>query len=182
MRLEVVRLYSVKDTIQTHDGRLLSEPYSVIVAAAVVKNPFLGMTVVEVEASSKEHSIILGELLATELTALLERPAITFGKATLIGQDGQIFHGSALIHTKEYGDTLRKLSGGVAPVTAAEKLGNPGTTLDLSLRRVSEDGTLSTMSIKHLTTYEFSIPGAPKADEIVVISVVSDGMRPDWQH
>ena len=181
MSLEIVRVYCVSDTIQNHNGKALAQPYSVVVAAAVVKNPFLGLAIDEVERSAKQHSIILGELLAEKLKGMLVLPAMTFGKATLIGQSGEVFHGSALIHTKEYGDTLRALSKGVAPVTAAEKLGNPGTTLDLSLRRVHEDGTLATLSIKHLTTYEFTIPGAPKADEIVVISVVSDGMRPDWR-
>jgi Amino acid synthesis len=181
MALEIRRIVRLQDELRSVGSKVLSVPLTISVAAAVIKNPFAGEAVADLGILSGEYSSVLGPLLAEQARAGLKREAEVFGKAALVGMAGEVAHGSALIHTKVFGDALRKAANGFAPVTSAEKCGNPGSTIDLSLRFAREPGTLESMSAIHVFSYEFSIRGAPRPDEMVIISVLGDSHRPDWR-
>ena len=182
MKLDIRRVFTVQDTIDFIAERRLREPYKVSVAAAIIRNPFIGPDSHNLRAHVADFSDTLGDLtVAAAVKGLDGGTPDVFGKAALVGLAGEVFHGSELIHTKTFGDFLRKAAAGGAVVTAAEKLGNPGETIDLSLRYAHDGGGLGSLSVRHLASYPLSIPSGPRADEIAVISVVAIGSRPDWR-
>ena len=181
MKLQIRRLYKVVDQVRSVKSSELAKPLTFSIAAAVIRNPFAGVEQKDLSILGEEYSPVLGDLLADAAREGLGAPAEAFGKACLVGLDGETLHGSEIIHTKRYGDSLRRVSDGFAPVTAAEKCGPPGGSLDISMRFARESGTLAEMSLAHVQSYECIVPGAPLADEIVVISALADGQRLDWR-
>jgi hypothetical protein len=63
--------------------------------------------------------------------AALGAPAEAYGKAGVVGLDGEIEHGSALIHTLKFGDHLRRAAGGTTLLPAVEKRGAAGASFDI---------------------------------------------------
>ena len=82
-------------------GRAVDPPARVaIVAAAVIENPWAGQGFVEdLTAGIDATASDLGALLAPRVLEALGAPAEAYGKAAIVGLDGEIEHGSALIHT-----------------------------------------------------------------------------------
>lgn len=181
MTLDIRRIVRLQDELRMVGSKPLSVPLTISVAAAVIRNPFAGQAAADLGVLSGEYSTVLGPMLAELARAGLQRDAEVFGKAALIGMAGEVAHGSALIHTKVYGDALRKAANGFSPITSAEKCGTEGATIDISLRYTREPGTLESMSAIHIFSYELSIRGAPRPDEMVIISVLGDSHRPDWR-
>jgi len=181
MTVEIRRIIRLQDELRTVGSKALSVPLTISVAAAVIRNPFAGEEAADLGILSGEYSTLLGPLLAAEAKAGLKREAQVFGKAALVGMAGEVTHGSTLIHTKVFGDALRKVANGFSPITSAEKCATAGSTIDLSLRFVREPGTLESMSAAHIFSYEFSVRGAPQPDEMVIIAVLGDSHRPDWR-
>ncbi len=179
MAVEIRRIVRLQDELRTVGSKPLSTPLTISIAAAVIRNPFAGEAVDDLAILSGEYSTLLGPMLANLAKAGLQREAQVFGKAVLVGMAGEVAHGSTLIHTRVFGDALRKAAGGHSPITSAEKCGTAGSTIDVSLRFARESGTLDTMSAAHIFSYELSIRGAPQPDEMVVIAALGDSCRPD---
>ena len=183
MNLNIRRIFTVQDTVTVIGEKKLKESYKVSIAAAIIRNPFIGPDNETVQPYVADFSSMLGELtVAAAMKGLAGSKPDVFGKAALVGLDGEVFHGSELIHTRAFGDFLRNAAGGGAVVTAAEKLGCPGEIIDLSLRYAHDGGGLGSLSVRHLASYPLSIPSGPRPDEIAVISVVAVGSRPDWRN
>jgi hypothetical protein len=91
-----------------------------------------------------------------------------------VGEDGEIEHGSAIIHTLRFGNPFRKLANGTALLPSAEKRGACGASLDIAMKH-KDDPTIRS----HHWTFEVRVPDAPRADEIVVVCAVAGGGRPN---
>lgn len=103
---------------------------------------------------------------------------MVFGKASLVGLEDEVQHGSAIIHTRLFGDALRKVSNGHEVVRGAEKRGAAGSTLDIALKSAVDGGTLTDSQPDCYYSFEVRAPDAPRNDEIAVIAAVGDGPRP----
>ncbi|GAA3357461.1 amino acid synthesis family protein [Saccharopolyspora gregorii] len=150
-------------------------------AAAVIPNPWAGRGhVADLSAEVERIAPGLARTLHDELTAALTtanggKAEITaFGKAAIVGLDGEIEHGAALIHTPYFGNVLRELAGGTAVIVFSDERGPAGTTLTVPIWHKTDAATRS-----HYQTIPVRIPDAPAADEIVVIAAASTGPRPN---
>jgi hypothetical protein len=117
----------------------------------------------------------LGTLLAQQALAPLGdgTKVESFGKACLVGSDGELEQAAALIHPT-FGRSVRAvIGGGKAGIPSTKKVGGPGSAIDVPLCYRDHAGVAS-----HYDAMEVSIPGAPKADEIVVALVLTNGGRP----
>ena len=56
-----------------------------------------------------------------------DEPAEAYGKAAIVGLDGEIEHGSGLIHTLKFGDHFRKAANATTLLPAVEKRGPAGS-------------------------------------------------------
>jgi hypothetical protein len=176
---EVRKIVVTTEEIYRDGEGELSHPLRLAAAMAVIKNPFAGKYVEDISLLSNDYSANLGPRLAHLAAEALGTEPKVFGKAALVGLDGEVQHGSAIIHTRLFGDVMRDLTHGGAVVPSAEKRGVAGASLDLALRNAQDGGSLSDSDVPSFFSFEVRVPDAPRDDEIVVIAVFGDGSRPD---
>jgi hypothetical protein len=162
--LELRKITTTVDEILTEGGREVTPPKRVVVVAAVIRNPWAGQGFVEdlapgIDATASD----LGALLAPRVMEALGAPLEAFGKAAIVGIDGEIEHGSALIHTLKFGNHFRDAADASTLLPAVEKRAVSGAPFDMPLKHYT-DATIRS----HHQTVECRVADAPHADEIVI--------------
>jgi hypothetical protein len=174
MSLATRKVVSVHEQTLAEGGRRLAAPLRVGAVAAVIANPWAGRGFVEdLSAEIDATASALGELLAPRLVELLDAPIEAYGKAAIVGLDGDVEHASALIHTLRFGNHLRDAVGGTSLLPAVEKRAVAGAPFDIPLKHVTDATTRS-----HHQTFELRIADAPHAGEILVALAGASGGRP----
>ena len=169
---EIRKLYLQVEEILTEAGEPDGEPLLKLVSAAAVKNPLAGTRGAAVEPLIAA-SPALGRLLGERLVAALGGRAVqSYGKAVIVGGEGEYEHGQALV-TTAFADPLRSLvSGGKAWISSTVRRGAAGTAIDVPL---AHKDALYVRA--NYDTVEVRVPDAPLADEIVVITVAANRGR-----
>ena len=169
---EIRKLYLQVEEILTEAGEPDGEPLVKLVSAAAVKNPLAGTRGAAVDVLIAA-SPALGRLLGERLVATLGGRAVqSYGKAVIVGGDGEYEHGQALV-TTAFADPLRSLvSGGKAWISSTVKRGPAGASIDVPL---AHKDALYVRA--NYDTVEVRVPDAPMADEIVVITVAANRGR-----
>ena len=166
------KLVTVSEEILADGGREAKRPVRKVAAIAVLENPFAGRFVddlgVLIDAGEE-----LGALLSKRATEALGAPAESFGKAAIVGEGGEYEHAAALLHPKLGAPLRAAIGGGKAIIPSAKKLGGPGTTIDVPLH-FKDAAFVRT----HYDAMEIRLNDAPRANEIVLAIVVTDGGRP----
>jgi hypothetical protein len=171
--VEIRRFYTVIEETREEGGRELERPLKRVAAAAVVRNPFAG-SYVEDLSPLIELGERLGKLLGERAVAALGGDAPeSFGKAAIVGMDGEREHAAALLHPKLGAPLRDAVNGGKAIIPSAKKIGAPGTSIDIPLHFKDAMFVRS-----HFDAMELRIGDAPRADEIVVAVAVTNGGRP----
>ncbi len=166
----------VTDVYETlvEGGEPLDTPLRVAVVSAVIRNPWAGEGfVADLNPGIAATAPELGRLLAPRVVEALGAPAEAYGKAAIVGLDGDIEHGSGLIHTLDFGDHLRTLIGATTLLPAVEKRAHAGATFDIPMKHITDQTTRS-----HHQSVEVRLADAPHPDEIVVSLALSSGGRP----
>src|SRR6516165_8287611 len=88
------KLSLTKETIFADAGRLISQPITRAVAVAVIANPFADRFVDDLSPLFADGAE-LGQRVMPDLSSLLSRPAVAYGKAAIVGVAGEIEHGAA---------------------------------------------------------------------------------------
>ncbi|PPR12351.1 MAG: hypothetical protein CFH41_00388 [Alphaproteobacteria bacterium MarineAlpha11_Bin1] len=174
-RIQIRKLITIVEETRTEIGVPVDPPSRQCAAVAVIKNPYVGQyyhDLTELEAAGAELGEILGQR-AMDALGIGATAVQSFGKATIIGEDGEKEHGAACLHPT-MGKPLRNIVG-PAPsiIPSAKKVGGPGTTIDCPLHHKEDVWTFS-----HFDAMEISLADAPHADEIVVIVALTDSGRP----
>ncbi len=142
-------------------------------AMAVIENPFAGRYVEDIQPFMEDLKP-LGLDLAKRLLALLGGdPARIegYGKAALVGAAGELEHG-ALWHSPG-GYAMREVLGGAkAIVPSSKKVGGVGARLDVPVTHVNASYVRS-----HFDSMEVGLNDAPRANEILVVLVMTTGPR-----
>ncbi len=167
------KVVTVLEDVYEEGGRAVQPPTRIAAAAAVISNPLAGGYVEDLEPLIDAYCEPLGDLLTARALELLDVPAEGYGKGALVGLDGDIEHGSAIIHNLRFGNRVRDPVSGTTLLPAAEKRGAAGATLDLAIKHLT-DATVRS----HHQTFEVRVPDAPRADEIVIWVVLASGGRP----
>jgi hypothetical protein len=164
------------ETTLIEGGREASVPLKLIAAIAVVRNPWAGRGFVD-DLKPEIHEIapILGELLTGMIIqAAGSGEAVEgYGKAAVVGLDGEIEHASALIHTLRFGNHYREAVGAKTYLAFTNVRGGANTPIMIPLMDKNDEGRRS-----HYLTVHCAIPDAPAANEIVVALGASIGGRP----
>jgi hypothetical protein len=162
--MNIRKIITYTEDIHTEGGHPVDPPARTAVVLAVVENPWAGQGfVVDLMPGIDEVAPKLGELLAPRVVAALGAPVEAYGKAAIVGLDGEIEHGSALIHTLKFGDFLRKAAHATTLLPAVEKRAAAGTVFDIPLKHIT-DATIRS----HHQSIEVRVPDGPRADEIVI--------------
>lgn len=172
--MNIRKIVTVIEEIRTEGGREVSPAARVAVVAAVIDNPWAGQGFVDdlgpgIDGCASD----LGALLAPRVLAALDAPAQAYGKAAIVGLDGEIEHGSALIHTLKFGDHFRTAASATTLLPAVEKRGPAGVTFDIPLKHIT-DATIRS----HHQSFETCVSDAPHPGEIVVALAAAAQGRP----
>jgi len=173
--MRIRKLITVVEETRREMGETVEPPTRKAAAIAVIENPFAARYVKDLEplmAIGEE----LGGLLGTRAVAALgiaPGRVESYGKAAVVGEGGELENAAAILHPR-LGTPLRAaVEKGAALVPSAKKMGGIGTPIDVPLGHKDAAFVRS-----HFDGMEVRVTDAPRADEIMVAVVVTDGGRP----
>ncbi len=175
MKANIRKIMVVVDEVHSEQGQAVSPPTRRAAAVAVIANPFAGKFVADL-SELMDIGEELGGLLGEKAVAALgvaPSQIESYGKAALVGENGELEHAAAILHPK-LGKPLRAaVEKGAALVPSSKKRGGMGTPLDIPLGHKDAAFVRS-----HFDGMEVRINDAPRADEILVAVAVTDSGRP----
>jgi len=156
-------------------GQTVSPPVRKAAAIAVIANPFAGRFEAALEALVETGAALGDELGRRAVAALGIAPGEvqSYGKAAIVGEDGELEHAAAILHPKLGAPLRAAVGGGAALVPSAKKRGGMGAAIDVPLGHKDAAYVRS-----HFDAMEIRVADAPRRDEIVVAVVVTDSGRP----
>ena len=175
MNVKIRKIVTLVDETLTEAGRPVEPPVRRAAALAVIENPFAGRYEDDL-ALLIDAGAELGELLSQRAVAALGVPGEAcqgYGKAALVGENGEMEHAAALLHPKMGAPVRKTLGKGAALIPSSKKRGGIGAELDIPLGHKDAAYVRS-----HFDGMQVSVPDAPRANEIVVAVAVTTGGRP----
>lgn len=176
MEPQIRKIVTYKEIITSDGGKEAEQPLVLFGAAAVIKNPWAGRGFVEdLMPEIRVFGPKMGQILTDQMLELggggdaIE----ALGKASMVGLDGELEHASAIIHTVNYGNVLRKAVGGTAYLGFTSTRGPGNTQLNIPLMDKNDTGRRS-----HYLTVQMHIHDAPADQELIVAFGGSTGGRP----
>ena len=175
MKTKIRKIVTFVEETRTEMGKPVNPPTRRAAAAAVIENPFAG-TYVEDLTELMGIGEELGAMLTERAVAALGIPgtsAESYGKAAVVGENGELEHAAAILHPK-LGTPVRKTLGkGAALIPSSKKRGGPGVALDIPLGHKDAAFVRS-----HFDGMEIRVNDAPRPNEILVAIAVTDSGRP----
>jgi hypothetical protein len=169
------KLLTIVEETHLELDQAVAPPTRKAAAIAVIANPYAGRF-----ADSLDELVGIGELLGTLLgeraiRALSIAPshAQSYGKAAIVGEDGELEHAAAVLHPRMGAALRAAVEHGAALVPSAKKRGGMGCAIDVPLGHKDAAFVRS-----HFDAMEIRVGDAPRRNEIVVAVVVTDSGRP----
>jgi hypothetical protein len=173
--VKIRKLVTTVDEIHSEMGKTISPPTRRAAAIAVIQNPFA-----EFYQEDLEDLMSIGEQLGSllgkkciEALGIEPSEAESYGKAALIGENGELEHAAALLHPRMGAPLRRQVGKGAALVPSSKKRGSMGDTLDIPLGHKDAAYIRS-----HFDSMEVRVNDAPRANEILVAIAITDSGRP----
>lgn len=173
--MEIRKLITVIEETLIEMDRKVEPPSRKAAAIAVIKNPFAGRYVDDLTELMDIGEKLGGTLGKKCLDALKIGPekAESYAKGCIVGLDGELEHAAAILHPK-LGKPFRDVLGrGLALIPSVKKRGSAGCTIDVPLNHKDAAFIRS-----HFDGMTVAVEDAPKADELMVVLVVTDSGRP----
>ena len=169
------KLLTIVEDTHREAGEEIRPPTRKAAAIAVVANPCAGRFVEDL-GELVGIGEMLGELLgerAVRALGIAPGQAESYGKAAIVGEDGELEHAAAILHPRLGAPLRLAVERGAALVPSAKKRGGMGTAIDVPLGHKDAAFVRS-----HFDAMEVRVPDAPRRDEIVVAVVITDSGRP----
>jgi hypothetical protein len=172
--LPIRKTVSITEEISSEGAREVDDPITKSAAIAVLENPYAGVWEEDLSLLT-EWSVPLGrELTASAVARVGGMDAVEgYGKAGVVGLDGEREHAAAILHPKLGGPMRDAVGGGEAIIPSTKKMGPPGAAIDVPTHFKDDEWVAS-----HWDAMTVSVPDAPRADELAIAIVVTDGGRP----
>lgn len=175
MRPGIRKIVTYDEEVLIEGFRPTDTPWRMFAVAAVVKNPWAGRFVEDLKPEIQAYGPELGAMMTERMLRLAgDGEAIeAYGKAAVVGLDGEIEHASGLIHTLRFGNFYREAVGAKSYLAFTNTRGPANAPIMVPLMDKNDAGRRS-----HYLTIQFAIPDAPRADEIVVVLGAATSGRP----
>ena len=164
------------ETTYIEGGKAAEIPLKLIAAMAVIRNPWAGLGFVDdLSPAIRDCAPDLGALL-TEMIIKASGGGDKvegYGKAAIVGMNGEVEHASALIHTLHFGNHYRNAVGAKSYLSFCNTRGPANAPLMIPLMDKNDGGRRS-----HYLTIQTAVADAPGADEILIALGASIGGRP----
>ena len=173
--MEVRKYVTIVEETCMEVGRNVDPPVRKASAVAVIRNPFAGEFVEDLNPLmdvGEQLGAILGKMAVNALGISSEN-AESYGKAAIVGLKGELEHAAAILHPKLGKPFRDAVDGGKALIPSAKKMGAAGTEIDVPIHFKDAAFVRS-----HFDAMAVRVNDAPKEDEILVALVVTDSGRP----
>ena len=174
--LELRKIVRYVDETYIEGGKAADKPWIMVAVAAVIRNPWAGQGFVEdLRTTILELAPQLGEIMVPDLLNTIggADKVEAYGKAAVVGVNGEVEHGSGMIHTLRFGNQYRVAVEGQAFLSFTNKRAGAGTAITIPMMHKDDAGFRS-----HYLTHEFHIPDAPAANEMVIALGAASSGRP----
>lgn len=175
MKANIRKVATFTDAVQVEMGQTVDPPSRRAAAVAIIENPYSDLFspgLDELVAIGEELGGYLGDKCVEALSCKPD-DIQSYGKAAMVGENGEIEHAAAILHPK-LGAPLRKaVDNGAALVPSSKKMGGPGQPLDIPLGHKDAAYVRS-----HFDGMTVQINDAPRPDEIMVAVAVALTGRP----
>lgn len=164
----------IEETVQEM-GQSISPATRKATAIAVIKNPHAG-THNEDLTDLMDIGADMGDVLgrkAVEALGIQPAAAQSYGKAVIVGENGELEHAAAILHPKLGAPLRAAVEKGAALVPSSKKRGTMGTPIDVPLGHKDAAYVRS-----HFDAMEVRVTDAPRSDELVICVSVTDSGRP----
>lgn len=171
--VEIRKKLIIMEEIFHEGGPRADIPLRRVAALAVIKNPFAGRYVEDIDGMMEDLKP-LGMAMADDMVIALGGDASIvegFGKGAVVGAAGELEHG-ALWHVPGGYAMREKLGDSKAIVPSTKKVGGVGARIDIPITHVNASYVRS-----HFDAMELGVNDAPRADEILLCLVMSTGPR-----
>lgn len=175
MAFKIRKICTYIEETRIEGGKVGDKPVMMAAVAVVIENPWHGRGFVEnLRPEVTEHCSDLGALIVDKLAGVMggAENIEAYGKAAVVGMEGEIEHASAVIHTLRFGNHYREAVDAKSYLSFTNKRGAGGTSIQVPMMHKDDEGLRS-----HYVTLEMKIEDAPAANEIVVVLGASDGGR-----
>lgn len=172
---KIRKIVTIAEEVRREMGRVVDPPVRRAAAAAVIENPYAGAYQENLELLF-DIGAEMGQLLGGQAVRALKadpKQVESYGKAAIVGSDGELEHAAAILHPKLGKPFREEVDMGFALVPSSKKMGDVGTAIDVPL------GHKNAAFVRtHFDAMEVRISDAPRAHEILVVVVVAIGGRP----
>ncbi len=171
--IEVRKFAIFVEEIFHEGGPVANKPLKLGAIAAVIRNPYAGRyepNIMPLMDQLRPLGLEMSKRLVRALGG--DAKAIEgFGKGAIVGAAGELEHG-ALWHAPG-GYAMRDLlANAKAIVPSTKKIGVPGTRIDIPVTHINASYVRG-----HFNSMEVGLSDAPRADEMMLILVMSTGAR-----
>lgn len=164
----------VQDVLE-EGGRVLTTPTRRVAACGVVTNPLAGQPATDDFSALVDLSVEAGEVLTERaLAALGDLAPRAYGKAALVGADGDLEHGAAMIHVRVGLPMRRQAGGGPALIPGNAKVAAMGAPVDIIFGGLEDSWDYDAMD-----SMTVCLPDAPKPHELMLAIAFLGGTRPN---
>jgi len=172
--MPIKRLLTFLDEVRAADGRDVTPPLRKAAAVAIIDNPFAGRFVEDLSPLTRASEAIGREICAIAVRLLAPDQAVSYGKAAVVGINGEQEHGNAML-TTVFGNVMREAAGGgKAWISSFTKRAAPGATIDIPF---AHKDALYVRS--HYDGISITVHDAPLPDEIALICAYATRGRPN---
>ena len=172
--MRIRKIVTLVDEARHEAGFSGEPPLRKVATAAVLGNPFAGRYQPDLSSLVTASEALGREMSAIAVAAMGDYPVQSYGKAAIIGINGEQEHGVAML-TTVFGNVMRDAAGGgKAWISSFTKRAAPGATIDIPL---AHKDALYVRS--HYDGITITLPDAPLPDEIAIICAYASRGRPN---
>ncbi len=175
MEPEIRKFVTFDEETLIEGFRKAEKPWRMIAVAAVIRNPWAGRFVEDLKPEIQAYGPLLGEILTDRMLAVAGGgdAVEAYGKAAVVGLNGEVEHASGIIHTLRFGNHYREAVGAKSYLSFTNTRGPANAPIMVPLMDKNDVGRRS-----HYLTIQFAIPDAPSADELVIVLGAATTGRP----
>jgi hypothetical protein len=172
--MQIKRTLTFVDEICIEDGQTVTPPLRKVAVAAVIDNPYAGRFQPDLSVLTKASEDIGRHICGLAVAMLGEHQPASYGKAGLVGMNGEQEHAVAML-TTVFGNVMRDAAGGgKAWISSFTKRVAPGAAIDIPL---AHKDALYVRS--HYDGISITLPDAPLPNELAIICAYANRGRPN---
>jgi hypothetical protein len=172
--MQIKRTLTFVDEVGVEAGQRVDPVLRKVAVVAVVDNPFAGRFERDLKPLTDASAEIGRHICGIAMALMAPHQAASYGKAAVIGMNGEQEHGVAML-TTVFGNVMRDAAGGgKAWISSLTKRAAPGATIDIPL---AHKDALYVRS--HYDGITIMLPDAPLPDELAIIVAYANRGRPN---